>query len=114
MRAPPAAPRDTSGGGEIRRVLSSRRVQLRAQDVDVDSVVVTHLVDQAIGLWVQSARIEREYGKVVTEACRHVNQNYVLCAAERNGNLVMGCQRTAQGFHRIDYWLRRRVHSRAD
>eukprot|EP00964_Phaeocystis_antarctica_P149275 scaffold116353_cov66-Phaeocystis_antarctica.AAC.7 len=35
MSARPAAPRNTSGGVELRRALFARRVQLRAQNVDI-------------------------------------------------------------------------------
>ena len=56
----------------------------RGEHVDGDAVMLAHLLDKSVGLWVQAAGIQAEDFDVLVQLPGHVHQHHVFGAAEGN------------------------------
>nr|GFB50266.1 hypothetical protein [Tanacetum cinerariifolium] len=61
---------------------------IRADDIDVDLVLLAHLIDESIGLRVQPAGVQTEHLDVFVEFPGHVHQYHVFGTAEGNPQIV--------------------------
>src|SRR4051812_18431888 len=57
----------------------------RERDVDLDAVVLSHPIEEAVGLGVKPAGIEAENRKREPALGRHVDEEHVFRTAERDG-----------------------------
>ena len=62
---------------------------VRAQQVNLNAIVVAHLVNVAIGLGVQAPGIQAKYLYGVAELAGHINQDYVLGATKGQGQAAV-------------------------